>query len=104
MDVKSIFLHGDLIEEIYMEKTPSFEKDGSLVCRLKKPLYGLKQALMAWYENIDNFFLNLSFQCCELYRSFYLLHVNYETPIVVLYVDDLEIIESNGNLIFSLKK
>jgi hypothetical protein len=31
MDVKSVFLHGDLTEEIYMEQPSSFEKDGSLV-------------------------------------------------------------------------
>ena len=42
MDVKSAFLHGDLIEEIYMEQPPGFVTDSSLVCQLKK-LYGLKQ-------------------------------------------------------------
>jgi hypothetical protein len=34
MDVKSTFLHGDLDEEIYMEKPPGFVRDSSLVCRL----------------------------------------------------------------------
>eukprot|EP00253_Pinus_taeda_P007669 PITA_07669 len=43
MDVKSIFLHGNLHEEIYMEQPPGFmQTDSSLVCRLKKSLYGLK--------------------------------------------------------------
>lgn len=37
MDVKSAFLHGDLTEKIYMVQAPDFEKDGSLVCRLKNP-------------------------------------------------------------------
>jgi hypothetical protein len=44
MDVKSSFLHGDLQEEIYMEKLPSYiHNDSILVCRLKKSLYGLKK-------------------------------------------------------------
>ena len=42
MDVKSAFLHGDLQEEIYMEQPPRYVKDNSsLVCLLKKSLYGL---------------------------------------------------------------
>jgi hypothetical protein len=41
MDVKSAFLHGDLQEEFYMEQPPSYvHNDSSLVCRLKKSLYG----------------------------------------------------------------
>jgi hypothetical protein len=35
MDVKNEFLHGDLSEEIYMEKPQGFMHDSSLVCRLK---------------------------------------------------------------------
>ena len=43
MDVKSPFLHGDWHEEIYMEQPLGFiQRDSSLVCRLKKSLYGLK--------------------------------------------------------------
>eukprot|EP00253_Pinus_taeda_P032754 PITA_32754 len=50
MDVKSIFLHGDLHEEIYMEQPIGFiQTDSSLVCRLKKSLYDLKQAPRACY-------------------------------------------------------
>jgi hypothetical protein len=45
MDVKNAFLHSDLSEDIYMEEPLGFMQDSSLVCRLKKSLYGLKQAL-----------------------------------------------------------
>ena len=48
MDVKSTLLHGDLHEEIYMEKPPGFiQKDSNRVCHLRKSLYSLKQAPQA---------------------------------------------------------
>ena len=75
MDLKSAFVHGDFSSEIYMEQLCGIEKDSSLVCRLKKSLYGLKKAPRAWYENIDHFssilylnVVNLStmFMCCMI--------------------------------------
>ena len=43
MDVKMLFLHGDLDEEIYMKQPKGFIVKGKkdLVCKLKKSLYGL---------------------------------------------------------------
>ena len=62
MDVKSAFLHGDLLEKIYMEQPPGYVQDNSsLVCLLKKSLYGLKQAPRAWYAKMDSFLLDTSF-------------------------------------------
>ena len=46
MDVKTIFLNGDLKEEIYMDQSEGFVEPGQegKVCKLTKSLYGLKQA------------------------------------------------------------
>jgi hypothetical protein len=52
LDVKTTFLHGDLDEEIYMEQLQGFASPGRehLVYRLRKSLYGLKQAARQWYR------------------------------------------------------
>ena len=47
LDVKIVFLHGDLDEDIYMHRPEGFLDEGKkyMVCKLKKNLYGQKQAL-----------------------------------------------------------
>eukprot|EP00253_Pinus_taeda_P030259 PITA_30259 len=67
MDVKSSFLNGVLMEEVYIEQPPSYEKKGQehKVCRLKKALYGLKQAPRAWYSRIDSYLLEKGFEKCN---------------------------------------
>jgi Reverse transcriptase (RNA-dependent DNA polymerase) len=46
LDVKNIFLHGDLLEEVYVEIPSGFDTNQTMdkVCMLKKLLYGLKQS------------------------------------------------------------
>lgn len=46
LDIKNIFLCGDLHEEVYMEKPLGFVTQGEYgkMCRLRKSLYGLKQS------------------------------------------------------------
>nr|GFA25380.1 copia protein [Tanacetum cinerariifolium] len=51
MDVKTTFLHGSLKEDVYVCQPEGFidADHPSHVYKLKKTLYGLKQALRAWY-------------------------------------------------------
>jgi hypothetical protein len=65
MDVNNSFLHRDLLEDIYMDQPPGFIQNSSLVCRLKKSLYGLKKAPRAWYTKMESFFLSKNFFKCK---------------------------------------
>ena len=60
MDVKMAFLNGDLEEEIYMDQPEGYVSEGeeSLICKLSKTLYGLKQSPRAWYKKIDEYFVS----------------------------------------------
>ena len=46
LDIKNVFLHSDLQEEVYMEQPPGFVAQGEIrrVCHFRKSSYGLKQS------------------------------------------------------------
>ena len=90
--VKSKFLNGELKEEVYLEKPEGFVQKGKehLVCRLRKYLYGLKQALRSWYENIDSFFMQHSYNRSKKDPNLYTVKDEKGRIVLIsLYVDDL---------------
>jgi Reverse transcriptase (RNA-dependent DNA polymerase) len=46
LDVKNVFLHGDLLKEVYIDIPSGFDTNQTVgkVCRFKKLFYGLKQS------------------------------------------------------------
>ncbi|KAA3466478.1 cysteine-rich RLK RECEPTOR-like protein kinase [Gossypium australe] len=61
IDVKNLFLHGDLTENIYMRSPPGLTTAANEVCHLKRSLYELKQASRAWFAKFKKTLLDLSF-------------------------------------------
>ena len=55
VDVKTAFLYGKLDEEIYMQQPEGFVQKGhkKLVLRLNRAIYGLKQAALAWWKELE---------------------------------------------------
>ena len=94
MDVTTAFLHPELEEEIYMELPGGFRLNGK-TCRLKKSIYGLKQASRAWNKKLDKLlkelgFVQSNFDTCIYYRC-----ENGKILIIAVYVDDLLILSNN---------
>src|ERR1700735_42787 len=108
MDIKSVFLHGDLDEEIYMEQPQGFIVAGSehLVCRLQKALYGLKQASQAWNLQFHGVLEELGFTCTYSDAGVYVCHCHEGGPslFVIFYVNDITLLGSSLNKINDLKK
>ena len=105
MDVKTAFLNGDLEEDIYMDQPKGFVQRGHehLVCKLKKSLYGLKQASRAWYQKIDATLAQLGFERSIADHSLYFAQEEADVMIVLVYVDDLIILSSNMKAMVVLK-
>ena len=106
LDVKTAFLHGDWEEDIYMIKPKGFIVQGqeNLVCKLRKSLYGLKQAHRQWYKKLDSFMHRIGFKRCETDHCCYVKSIDNSYIILLLYVDDMLIAGSSIEEINNLKK
>jgi hypothetical protein len=95
MDVKATFLHGDLEEEIYMKHPEGFAVKGKkeMACKLKKSLYGMKKSPRMWYQNFDTYILVLGFVRSRNDQCVYSKQVRNQFIYVVLYVDDMLLVE-----------
>nr|GFB63717.1 hypothetical protein [Tanacetum cinerariifolium] len=60
IDVKIVFLNGNLREEVYVSQPDGFvdQDNPNHVYKLKKALYGLKQASRAWYDMLSSFLIS----------------------------------------------
>lgn len=105
MDVHNAFLHGDLEEEVYMTLPPGFRSSGTnQVLRLRKSLYGLRQAPRCWFAKLTNALLRYGFvQTYSDYSLFYLARGDMRLYVLV-YVDDLLIGGNDSGAISRFKE
>ena len=66
---------------------------------MKKELYGLKQALRAWYGRIDSFLMSMGFAKSKSDPNLYLKVIEDEPFILLLYVDDLFLIGNEKQIV-----
>lgn len=97
-DVKTVFLHGKLDNEIYMKAPDGYEYGENTVCRLKKSIYGLKQAGKCWNEYLTEVMLK-SGMCqsmedpCIFYKS-----EGQKFLYCGIHVDDMAIVSSDEDI------
>lgn len=104
MDVKSIFLHGDLQEYIYMEQPLRYiHNDSNLVCDLKKSLYGLNRVPWVCYDKMDRILLDIDFSTYHFDPNIYTKKVGDHIIILILYVDDLTFTSSDPKILTHVK-
>eukprot|EP00253_Pinus_taeda_P032296 PITA_32296 len=107
MDVKTAFSNGDLKENVFMSQPEEFVVKGHehKVCKLVKSLYGLKQALQAWYKKLTEHLLKLNFKHYDLDdATLFVKKVGKTVVYLVVYIDDLWMTGNNESYIASIKK
>jgi hypothetical protein len=106
MDVKTTFLNGDLEQIVYMAQPKGFvvkEKEG-MGCRLKKSIYGLKQASRQWYLKFDRTIKDFGFKENVDENYIYAKFKNGKYIFLILYVDDILLASSDVSLLLETKK
>ena len=106
LDVKTAFLHGELKEEVYVTQPEGFIVDGQehKVYKLKKALYGLRQAPRAWNIKLNEILRSLRFTRCSKEPSLYRKEESREVLVVVVYVDDLLVTGTSLDAILEFKR
>jgi hypothetical protein len=103
MDVKSMFLHGDIEDEIYMKQLEGFVVKGKkeLVCKMKISIYGIKKSPRMWYQKFDTYILRLGFVRRKTDHCIYSKEEHGHFIYVFLYVDDMLLI---GNILDAINE
>jgi len=104
LDVNNAFLHGDLHEEIYM-KVPSgiHTQVPHAVCKLKKSLYGLKQASRQWYAKLTQVLYSRGYKHSSNDYSLFYRKTAGSNVFLGVYVDDILLTGDNEEEITALK-
>jgi hypothetical protein len=101
LDVKNVFLCGTLSETVFCCQPTSFTDTAhpTLVCRLRKSLYGLKQALRAWCSRFATYLTTLGFIEAKSDTSLFIFRRGSDTVYLLLYVDDIILTASSTELL-----
>ncbi|GJX53275.1 putative ribonuclease H-like domain-containing protein [Tanacetum coccineum] len=91
MDVKSAFLYGIIEEEVYVYQPPGFEDPQfpNNVYKVEKALYGLHQALRAWYETLSTYLLENRFIRGIIDKTLFIKKDKGDILLVQVYVDNI---------------
>ena len=106
MDVKMTFLNGNLEEKVYMKQPEGFSSSGCehLVCKLKKSMYGLKEASHRWYLQFHDVISSFGFVENIMDQCIYQKVSESKICFLVLYVDDILLATNDKSLLHEAKQ
>ncbi|MBW0488360.1 hypothetical protein O181_028075 [Austropuccinia psidii MF-1] len=105
IDIKSAFLNAPLAECVYLSIPQGLNQDRRKFClKLKKAIYGLKQAPLAWYDRLRGWLISVNFSPCVFYwsgdsRLWLYVHVNA----IAIFGRDVEPFKAEVSKEFNIK-
>lgn len=93
-DIKTAFLNGKLNEEIYMKQPVGYEK-GNEVYKLKKSIYGLKQAAHVWNQTLHEVLMRNGCIQNESDKCLYKKKNGDKVCYLIIHVDDMLVASSD---------
>jgi hypothetical protein len=113
-DIKNAYLNAEMKEDIYMALPPEYAKYTSLppidptlrkpVCKLKKGLYGTKQASQGWYIMLRDTFVSLRYSVSESDSAVFYKKSKEHYTVVATATDNFTIIADSIGSVNQIKK
>lgn len=99
LDVNNTFLNEVLHKDVFMWQPKGFEdaQKPHHVCKLRKALYELKQALRAWFESLKTTLIKWGFYNTKGDTSLFVHSAGKSILIIIIYVDDILVTGSDAN-------
>lgn len=108
LDISNAFLNGELEEEIFMKLPEGYAArqgdslPSNAVCRLKKSIYGLKQASRQWFKKFSASLVSFGFLKAHGDHTLFVKGIGDEFVAVLVYVDDIVIASTSNEVAASL--
>ena len=103
LDIETAFLNGTLDEEIYMKAPNESNTRSDNLWKLRKSLYGLKQASHVWNKLLDSTLKQLGFSRCNKDTCVYLYRSKNAFIILAVHVDDMLIVSNSKTKLAEMK-
>ena len=107
VDIKSAFLNGILEEDLWVWSLRGLSEFPSRCYKLKKALYGLNQAHLAWHKRFCNDLTKMKFIEVPSAPCVFLRRFGYVLSVILVCIDDLLILsdtmEELGSITQKLK-
>jgi Reverse transcriptase (RNA-dependent DNA polymerase) len=96
LNVKTAFLHAELDKEIYMEQPEGGIIEGyeDHMCKLRKGIYGLKQAGRQWNKTLDKAMLKHGFNRISADHCVYMQSTSQGKSMIAVHTDDMAVAAS----------